>query len=183
MNIDRIVIPQYEEGKTPELGHFTPSTIEQLPSGILKESGNEINLNEIESVASAAHDNGVVTYRISMHPTQGKEPHQAIYFVDYAEAKEAGYLRVDHTDQMSFARNIRTDDAFEGKGLAAQRLIMAHQYCLERYGQELYSGLATLTEGRSLWKSLIAKGFVEPTGNVINHLYRFKANLPPTDAA
>lgn len=154
----------------PRLVSFFEIGASKLPPDILQGSGSVLNPRDAESVCLMTDESGVTTYRVQV---RRKDRGENVFFVDYAGDQEVGYVRTDHDEEISFARNIHTKDGFGQRGLGARRLIMANQYAVAKYERPLYSGLATLPEGRRLWKSLISKGLVEATGNLFNHMYRF----------
>src|SRR3989344_3253956 len=151
--------------------------VSQLPPGILRESGFELKPQNVESIASVRHENGVVICRIVMRSENEKNPRKEVFFVDYSGAQEVGYVKVHHTEEISFAQNIYTKVEFQKAGLGKQRLVMANQYSIAQYHQPLYSGLMTLKEGRRLWKSLVKAGLAEPTRNLTSHMYRLKTPI------
>jgi hypothetical protein len=149
-----------------------------LPTYILRGMPNRPNLSEAVDAGRIKHENGVITYRfVIRHDYQRLNPPSRwdeIFFVDCFDNEQIGYLKVKHVADMAYVMNIQTDDKYGRMGLAAQRLIMANQYCVEQYGQSLHSGEQTSKKARTLWKSLIDQDLAESTGRSNSHLYRFK---------
>jgi hypothetical protein len=181
MNLARVEF-LVRESDTPSVQRFEFIGISptELPTGILKAAGYDIQPALVEFASAVVHGNGVTTYQVAMSPKNVEAPDTVSYFVDYLNGQEIGYVRVEHTEAMSYARNTHTEEGFGKKGLGAQRLVMAYQDSTDRFQRTLFSGRATLKEGRRLWKSLIREGLVEPTGNLIDHMYRFKEGVAST---
>ncbi len=175
MNRSAVEVYSSEREESPAGGQFEFRSIQpdELPPEILREFGFKVELSRVASAFVTQHADGVLTYTVVMKPPAVKDPHSYIFFVDYSDGEEAGYLRVDHSDAITYGRNTYTKEKFEKRGLGARRVIMANEYSTQNYDRVLYSGKATLSDGRRMWKSLVRRGLVEPTGGQIDHMYRF----------